>query len=288
VFYILWLYLVVGLRTEHIGILGGIIALFFLTERTNRIICGIFMFLAWAVIYDSLGAIPGYSFMPVHIQDLYEAEKSWFGIMQNGLCITPNEYFAQHLNTFSDIVSGISYLMWMPFPIAIGIYLTIKQPRHLMYYSFCFLFCNMIGLIGYYGFPAAPPWYVAEHGFEFIKEAKGSASYLMRFDDLIGIPIYEGIYGKNGNIFGAIPSLHCAYPVITLYYMVKYRYKILSLISFTYMLGTWYGAVYSMQHYIIDVLLGIICAIFAIAICEKIIFKTRVDNWLYRLSEYLK
>lgn len=246
------------------------------------------MFLAWAVIYDSLGALPGYSFATVHIQDLYEAEKALFGVSLNGTVVTPNEYFAQHLNTISDFFSGIFYLMWMPFPIAIGIYLSDSQPKHLMYYSFCFLFCNMIGLIGYYGFPAAPPWYVYEYGFEFIQDAPGSASFLTRFDELIGLPIFEGIYGKNGNIFGAIPSLHSAYPVITLYYMKKYNYTKLSIISFVYMIGTWYGAVYSMQHYFIDVLLGIFCAIFAIAICEKIIYKSRFTAILDHLASYLR
>ena len=266
----------------------GLTALFFLTERTHKIVCGIFMFLAWAVIYDSLGALPGYSFATVHIQDLYEAEKALFGVSLNGTVVTPNEYFAQHLNTISDFFSGIFYLMWMPFPIAIGIYLSDSQPKHLMYYSFCFLFCNMIGLIGYYGFPAAPPWYVYEYGFEFIQDAPGSASFLTRFDELIGLPIFEGIYGKNGNIFGAIPSLHSAYPVITLYYMKKYNYTKLSIISFVYMIGTWYGAVYSMQHYFIDVLLGIFCAIFAIAICEKIIYKSRFTAILDHLASYLR
>jgi len=246
------------------------------------------MFLAWAVIYDSLRAIPGYSFATVHIQDLYDLEKSLFGINFNGSVLTPNEYFAQHLNTVSDFFSGIFYLMWMPFPIAIGIYLSGFAPKQLMYYSFCFLFCNLIGLIGYYGFPAAPPWYVAQHGFEFIADAAGSASYLERFDNLVGLPIYQGIYGKNGNIFGAIPSLHCAYPLITLYYMRKFKYLKLSIVSFVYMLGTWYAAVYSMQHYVIDVLLGIICAILAISICEKFIYKSGFKTYLNRLASYLE
>lgn len=286
--YTTWLLTVVGFRSDHLFILLGLIVLFFLSDRTHKIVCGIFMFLAWAVIYDSLRAIPGYSFSSVHIQDLYELEKSLFGINVNGSRLTPNEYFAQHLNVVSDFFSGIFYLMWMPFPIAIGIYLSGFQARHLMYYSFCFLFCNFIGLIGYYGFPAAPPWYVHLHGFEFIADAAGSASFLERFDSLVGIPIYQGIYGKNGNVFGAIPSLHCAYPVITLYYMRKFKYFKLSIVSFVYMLGTWYAAVYSMQHYVIDVLLGIICAILAIGICEKLIYKSSFKKFLNRLASYLE
>lgn len=285
--YTLWLALLVGFRSDHYGIIIGLFIMFFASETTHKIICGIFCFLLFATIYDSLRILPGHSLMPVHIEDLYLMEKNWFGINSPSGRITPNEYFADRLNTLSDLIAGISYLSWMPFPIAIGSWLAIKRPEHLMFYSFCFLFCNIIGITLYYLYPAAPPWYVYENGFEFVANAPGSASFLSRFDSLIGTPIFQGIYGKSSNVFGAIPSLHAAYPVITSFYLIKYKYHKLAILSVILMLGTWFGAVYSMQHYIIDVVLGVFCAIIAILICEKILYKTLLKNFLYRLASYI-
>jgi len=285
--YTLWLVFFVGFRSDHYGIIIGLFIMFFGSEKTHKIICGVFCFLLFAAMYDSLRVLPGYSLMPVHIEDLYNLEKSWFGIDSSEGRLTPNEYFAQHLNTVLDFVTGISYLSWMPFPIAVGAWLTFKNPQHLMFYSFCFLVSNFIGISLYYIFPAAPPWYVFQYGFEFIPEAPGSASFLSRFDQLVGLPIFQGIYGKSSNVFGAIPSMHAAYPLITSFYLFKYKYRKLAIISVLLMLGTWFGAVYSMQHYVIDVILGIMCAFLAILICEKILYKTIFKNFLYRLASYI-
>jgi len=285
--YVLWFSLFVGFRTDHYYIVAGLTFMFFATEKTHKIICGIIFFLLFAAIYDSLRLVPPYTIMPVHIEDLYMAEKNWFGINVNNEILTPNEYLLNYLHPILDVISGVSYLSWMPFPIGIGAWLAIKRPKHLMLFSFCFLFSNFIGISLYYLFPAAPPWYVYEHGFEFIPQAGGNPSVLLRFDQLINMSIFQGIYGKSSNVFGAIPSMHAAYPLITTYYLLKYRYTKMAIISILLMLGIWFGAIYGMQHYIIDVLLGISCAVVAIFLCEKIIYKTQFKKSLFRLASYI-
>jgi membrane-associated phospholipid phosphatase len=93
------------------------------------------------------------------------------------------------------------------------------------------------------------------------------------------------MYNKNANVFAAIPSLHAAYPIILFYFGLKKKYKIASIIFFIDILGIWFAAVYSLHHYIIDLILGGICAIFAI-FAFGIIEKTRIFRRL--LHQYLQ
>ena len=81
-----------------------------------------------------------------------------------------------------------------------------------------FLLVNLIGFAGYYIHPAAPPWYAINYGFEAILNTPGNTAALGRFDELVGLPIFDSLYSRNSNVFAAIPSLHAAYMVVAFYY----------------------------------------------------------------------
>ena len=90
------------------------------------------------------------------------------------------------------------------------------------------------------------------------------------------------MYAKNANVFAAVPSLHCAFPVITLYFGWKKRLKWASAAFLIITLGIWFAAVYSRHHYIIDVFLGFLFAVMAI-ICFGMLMKSeKVQQFLER------
>jgi len=133
-----------------------------------------------------------------------------------------------------------------------------------------FLLTCFIGMIGYYIYPAAPPWYFIEFGVGTDFTISGSEGLLSEFDRIVGVPIFNTIYAKGGNVFCAIPSLHCAYPVICMLVAWQMKSKwYISLFSL-WALGTWFAAVYSQHHYIIDAILGVFCAILAFWIVIKL------------------
>ena len=139
-----------------------------------------------------------------------------------------------------------------------------------------FLFVNLIGFAGYYIHPAAPPWYAINYGFEPILNTPGNVAGLGRFDELTGLTIFNSIYGRNANVFAAVPSLHAAYMVVAVCYAImnKCNKFIIALFS-VIMVGIWWTAIYSSHHYIIDVLLGISCSLLGIILFEKGLMKTR-------------
>ena len=95
------------------------------------------------------------------------------------------------------------------------------------------------------------------------------------------------MYAKSSNVFAAIPSLHAAYPVVLFYYGMKLKNNALNILFFIILIGIWFAAVYSRHHYVIDVILGAICAIFAILIFEKILLRSKLKNWFDKYSNYI-
>lgn len=265
----------IGLRTEHFLMAGLFFALFFAGNATRKLAVALLPFIVFGISYDWMRVYPNYRVNPIDVQGLYEAEESLFGVSQGGEVLIPCEYFALHHCTIADFFAGIFYLCWVPVPIAFGVWLYLKGERTTyLRFALVFLFVNLIGFTGYYIHPAAPPWYAMNYGFEPMLDTPGNVAGLGRFDDLMGCSVFHSIYGRNANVFAAVPSLHAAYMVVALAYAVMGRCKrwLIGLFAFI-MVGIWWTAVYSGHHYLIDVMLGICCALLGIGLFEKGLMK---------------
>ena len=108
----------------------------------------------------------------------------------------------------------------------------------------------------------------------------GNAAGLLRFDEYFGVSLFSNMYEKNANVFAAIPSLHSAFPVILFYFGLKKKLKYASLLFLIILVGIWFAAVYTFHHYIIDVLIGGLCAIVAIGIFERLMNNKGFIKWL--------
>ena len=265
----------VGLRPEHLLIVSIFLILFFAGKSTRKLAVGLLPFFIFGISYDWMRVYPNYEVNPIDVRNLYDLEKFLFGIEENGTLLIPCEYFALHHSVIADILAGFFYLCWVPVPIAFGLWLYLKKDRRLyLRFSIVFLLVNLIGFAGYYIHPAAPPWYAINYGFEAILNTPGNTAALGRFDELVGLPIFDSLYSRNSNVFAAIPSLHAAYMVVAFYYaLVKKCHPAIITIFAVLMCGIWFTAVYSSHHYIIDVLLGITCALLRILFFEKGLMK---------------
>lgn len=265
----------VGLRPEHLLIVSVFLILFFAGKSARKLAVGLLPFFIFGISYDWMRVYPNYEVNPIDVRNLYDLEKFLFGIEENGTLLIPCEYFALHHSVIADILAGFFYLCWVPVPIAFGLWLYLKKDRRLyLRFSMVFLLVNLIGFAGYYIHPAAPPWYAINYGFEAILNTPGNTAALGRFDELVGLPIFDSLYSRNSNVFAAIPSLHAAYMVVAFYYaLVKKCHPAIITIFAVLMCGIWFTAVYSSHHYIIDVLLGITCALLGILFFEKGLMK---------------
>ncbi len=281
-------YYVIGWRNDHLNLLALLLFSYFATPLSRKIFWAFLFFVIYWLLYDSLRAYPNYMVNDVSIQELYEFEKQVFGISSVNGTVTPNEYAAIHSHPFLDVLAPAFYLTWVPIPMLFVVYLFYTNKYMMARFAFSFLLVNIVGLIIYYIYPAAPPWYVADYGFDFHPNTPGSPAGLIKFDQFFGINVFEGMYAKNGNVFAAIPSLHSAFPVLLVYFGIKMRLVGAYIFFFIILAGIWFAAVYTNHHYIIDVLLGGLTALFSILLLEKCLLKTRFKNWLDNYTELLK
>ncbi|GGI25832.1 phosphatase PAP2 family protein [Pedobacter mendelii] len=286
--YLFLSFILVGFKTDQLILLLIFNSLFYISSATRKFILGFSIFIVYWILFDYMKAFPNYLFNRVHIEDLYQMEKKLFGINFDGLLITPNEYWKLNTNDFLDVITGFFYLMWIPVPLIFATYLFFKNKKQFVYFSLTFVWVNLLGFAIYYAFPAAPPWYVQEHGFKFIAKTAGNTGGLVRFDHYFNIRLFKGIYSKGSNVFAAMPSLHSAYPIIVFYYSIKNRLGIINLFFATVMFGIWFAAVYNSHHYVLDVLIGIICSIIAIITFDLLLsvklFKNCIDKLIFEIK----
>lgn len=264
--YLLVSRVLVGFKTDQLVLVGLFAGCYYSSAGTRRFILGFSIFIVFWVLYDYMKAFPNYAYRAVDIGPLYRLEKSLFGIATAGQLLTPNEFWRAHPVAWLDVLCGVFYLCWIPIPLAFAGYLFFWDRRLFFEFSLTFLLVNLLGFTVYYLHPAAPPWYVQQHGFAFQPLTMGSTAGLARFDQLVGAPVFQGIYAKNSNIFAALPSLHSAYPVVVLFYAVRHRAGWFNAGFGAVMLGIWFAAVYTSHHYVLDVLAGIAVAVAGIGL----------------------
>ncbi|HAP30239.1 MAG TPA: PA-phosphatase [Porphyromonadaceae bacterium] len=283
--------LCVGFRTEHIWLALLIAALFFACRPTRRLVVALLPFIVFGISYDWMNIVHNYEVNPVDIRGLYESEKQLFGITAaDGTLLTPNEFFAMHRTALMDFLGGVFYLCWVPVPIIFGLWMYFSgKVKPYLHFALVFLLVNLIGFAGYYIHPAAPPWYVALHGFDFRLGVPGDVAGLGAFDEMTGLGVFHGLYGRNANVFAAVPSLHSAYTLVAFIYAMRSR----SGLPWTLALGIitagiWFTAVYTSHHYIIDVLLGITTALAGFLLFEYVLMRVPAfSRFIGRYAAYV-
>jgi hypothetical protein len=287
--YLLLSYYVVGFKSDQLVLIGIFNTLFYLSPITRKFILGFSIFIVYWIIFDYMKAIPNYKVSTVHIGDLYNFEKRLFGIHFNGQILTPNEYCRLNATTFLDILSGLFYICWIPVPLSFAAFLFFRNRRQFLGFALTFLTVNLLGFVVYYLYPAAPPWYVQYHGFTFHASTLANTGGLARFDSYFNVTIFKSIYAKGSNVFAAMPSLHSAYPVIVMYYGLKNRVGLINILLATVMIGIWLTAIYASQHYIVDVLAGIICAIAGINLFNLLSSKVGfIQSYLNKYEQVIR
>ncbi|HEY0194054.1 MAG TPA: phosphatase PAP2 family protein [Kofleriaceae bacterium] len=245
-----------GLGGQHImmGMLGFLDAY---NEKTRLFLKTFLAFMVTGILYDSLRyllpwGIEGH----IHVTGPYLFDRTLFNI--GGL--TPNEFFAIHHWTFADVITGFSYLAYVAEYLGLGMVLFFTgHIERAALFSLGFLCVNLLGFATYFIYPAAPPWYVTAHGLGPAQtNVAPDAAGAVRFDEILGTHLFQDAYSHSVEVFGAIPSLHVAYPLMAA--ILAFRLKELRWARWPtaiYAPVMCFSAVYLQHHYILDVLVGL-------------------------------
>lgn len=276
--YFLWAYFALGLRSDHIYLIILFLGLYHIHPKARRFLLAFLPFLLYWVVYDTLRIFQSNLLQPIHIGDLYEAEKSLFGIQTEHGRLTPNEYWLFHTNPVLDFLTGIAYINWFSVPLVLAGWFWVKDKQAFTRFSTTFFLANLIGWVIYYIYPAAPPWYYELYGNIECHGIEGCAAGLLNFDAMFNINLFKNMYSMAPNPFAAMPSLHSAFPITVLTWSFQ-KFRYMNILFVLHGIGIWFSAVYLSHHYTLDVLAGILCGLLSFIIVQKLIPQKWFSAW---------
>jgi hypothetical protein len=232
-----------------------------------RLLSNTFPFVLFGAIYDLLRlARPFVVARGVHVAGPYWFDTWAFGVGALQDRLSMNELFARHHWAAVDFVTGCAYLSYIYAVVAFALFIALVDrtsagDRRCRAVGWTFLGVNLAGYATYLLWPVAPPWYVAAHGLGPVEaSAVASPAALSRWDALVGIPYFARFYAHASDVFGAMPSMHCAYPMLLFCFALELRRPRLVAALAAFELLMCFSAVYLQHHYVSDIVVGIVYA----------------------------
>ena len=208
-----------------------------------------------------------------------------FGITSAGVRQTLQDWAQAHASAPLDIFFAIPYGVFIYAVLGFEIFLFVKNYHAALRFTWGFLFLNLLGFLTYHLYPAAPPWYYHQYGCVVDLHAHASpGANLLRVDRMMGIAYFTGFYGRSSDVFGAVPSLHVAYPLLMAIEGWNGRHWVGRVGLVVFYLWMCSAAVYLDHHWVIDIILGSLYTLFVVVLMRKISYfrDTRANAPLLR------
>ena len=224
-------------------------------NKTSRRFIGdwapfVLIFLSFEAMNGLVGGLPKL----VHVEQPANLEIQLFGSIPT--------LVLQHLyrSPILDYLGAFFYSLHFIMPTVFAFVLWKYSPKNFRNYVLALAICTYSALVTFLVYPAAPPWYGVD-----------ATRILFQVDNNLGIPLFRTtIDFISSNEFAAFPSIHAMYPwLISLYALRVKKTKALPILIFP--AGVWFSAVYLGEHYVIDIIGGIIYATCAFILVEKLV-----------------
>lgn len=223
-------------------------------KRSRRFVKDWFPFVSLILGYEALYALVPSLSRVVHISEPINADMRLFGFI-------PTLALQQYYRTpFLDYLGAFFYSLHFILPILFAFLLWKYESTHFGQYTLALVIGTYSALITFLLYPVAPPWYGVQ-----------ATRVLFQLDKSLGAPFYKSIFDfAQSNPFAAFPSLHAMYPwLISLYALKIKKTKALPVLIIPF--GVWFSTIYLGEHYVIDVVGGIIYGTCAFLLVEKLI-----------------
>jgi membrane-associated phospholipid phosphatase len=202
---------------------------------------------------------------------LRDVELSLFGVGPN---TTFGEFLASHHTPVLDLLFAVPYTIFVYLAFGYAAYLFVRDRPRMRRYLYAFAIANYISFACWLLLPAAPPWYLHTHGCAIDLATLPSPAGLARVDTLLGIHYFAGFYGRAASVFGAMPSMHCAYPLIgllTAWRVARWNTRV---IHIAYVLCMFFAALYLDHHWLLDAIGGWATAFVAVALADRLLARS--------------
>jgi hypothetical protein len=274
VLYVLVIAGIGDLRVEHIVLVLVVLGLSAFGPRARAFLSDITPYVLVALGYD-LVRYARRLFVTaerVHGCQLRQFELSTLAVSPG---VTLQDWFQLHHAPFWDVVFAVPYTVFAYLALLYSAYLYFVDRPRMRRYLWAFAIANFISFVMWMAFPAAPPWYVRAHGCQVSMSDLPSAAGLLRVDQLFGIHYYQSLYSRAASVFGAMPSMHCAYPMLGLLTAWRAASWKTRPIHILYAVTMFVGSNYLDHHWLWDGIAGVTLAIVAVWLSGKLLGERR-------------
>jgi|HubBroStandDraft_1064217.scaffolds.fasta_scaffold02487_2 inositol phosphorylceramide synthase catalytic subunit len=228
-------------------------------RRGERWLYGFLPIALTGILYAAMRLVQplGVSARRVHLCDLRAGELALFGVMMNGRRVTLHDWFQAHHSPVLDVLCSIPYATFVAVCVAFAMWLCVRDYPRMLRFGWSFLALNLAAFATYHLYPAAPPWYFHAHGCAVDVRAPASEGpALARVDAMLGEPYFATVYARSTAVFGAMPSLHCAYALLVAIEGWATWGRVARGASLTFAGLMCFAAVYLDHHWVLDVVAG--------------------------------
>jgi hypothetical protein len=243
-------------RWEQVALMIVMPSLAWTSQRTRRLFVAVLPLAMLGLTYDLMRYAErlGVTASRVHVCDLRDVDAGLFG--RPGW--TVHDWFQAHPNAWLDRFCAVPYGTFLFVTVGFALVLYVRAPvAAVMRFGWTFFAASLLGFVTYHLYPAAPPWYFHAHGCQVDLATHASEGPgLERVDAWLGVPFFHGMYGRASDVFGCVPSLHVAYPLLIV--IEGWRWLRWPSRLATVFFAAWmsFAAVYLDHHWIVDVVLG--------------------------------
>ena len=250
-------------RWEYAAFIVVAPALAYFNERTKRLFLAVLPIALLGLVYDAMRYVQdvGLSQERVHLCDLRALESSLFGRAD----WTVHDWLQAHPSDWLDRLCAVPYGTFLFVSIGFAVYLFAKADDDAVArFGWTFFLMNILGFVTYHLYPAAPPWYFHSHGCVVDLTAHASEGpNLARVDGWLGVPYFHGLYARSHDVFGSVPSLHVAYPLLIVLEGWRWLGARGRAAAGAFLALMCFSAVYLDHHWIVDVVLGLFTCVVA-------------------------
>ncbi len=171
--------------------------------------------------------------------------------------VTASDWLVARHRIGWDLFFSVPYGVFAYLALGYATYLYFRDRARMRHFLWSFAAANFLSFGLWLTVPAAPPWYLRSHGCGIdMMAAPSEAAALARVDALLGMDYFHAFYSRAASVFGAIPSMHAAYPMLgllTAWKHITWRTRPLHLAYAAWMAC---AALYLDHHWVLDVLAG--------------------------------
>jgi membrane-associated phospholipid phosphatase len=211
-------------------------------------------FIIILLVYDSFRSLVPSLNKHVHYTLMPHFDKLLFGTLPT---ITLQNWLWHGHVTWYDYVFYTFYMLHFVLPIFLAVLIYKVRSSEYWRFALTYITVSFVAFIVFILYPTAPPWLASQNGYIPHITRISSAIYAA-----MGIHNFPSIYNRFApNPVAAVPSLHAAFSILFLLFVYKLFGKRWAALSLIYPICIIFGVVYMGEHYVFDVITGIVLAV---------------------------